>query len=99
MATVKKLPERLCLGCQERFLKKDLVRIVKSPEGEFSVDTTGKLDLTGKLNGRGAYICKKVDCLRKAVKGHRFERSFKGAIDKSVYEVLEQQLQDEGSNA
>lgn len=93
MATVKKLPERLCLGCQERFLKKDLVRIVKSPEGEFSVDTTGK------KAGRGAYICKKADCLRKAVKGHRFERSFKGAIDKSVYEVLEQQLQDEGSNA
>ena len=50
MATVKKLPERLCLGCQERFLKKDLVRIVKSPEGEFSVDNTGR------LIGRPAFI-------------------------------------------
>ena len=91
---VKKTPERKCIGCSEKKAKNELIRIVRLPD-EKGVE----LDRTGKKSGRGAYICKKVDCLRKAVKGHRFERSFKGAIDKSVYEVLEQQLQDEGSNA
>lgn len=86
MATVKKIPVRLCLGCQQQFPKKELVRIVRSPEGEFSVD------LTGKKSGRGAYICNKKECLDKAIKEHRFERSFKGQIDKSVYDQLVQQL-------
>ncbi len=86
MATVKKIPARLCLGCQQQFPKKELVRIVRSPEGEFSVD------LTGKKSGRGAYICNKKECLDMAIKAHRFERSFKGQIDKSVYDQLVQQL-------
>ena len=86
MAVVKKIPARLCLGCQEQKTKKELVRIVRSPEGEFSVD------MTGKKSGRGAYICNSTECFEKAVKEHRFERSFKGAIDRAVYDELREQL-------
>ena len=86
MAAVKKIPARLCLGCQEQKPKKELVRIVRSPEGEFSVD------MTGKKSGRGAYICNNKACFEKAVKEHRFERSFKGSIDKAVYDELREQL-------
>lgn len=86
MAVVKKIPARLCLGCQEQKPKKELVRIVRSPEGEFSVD------MTGKKSGRGAYICNSKECFEKAVKEHRFERSFKGAIDRAVYAELREQL-------
>ena len=86
MAVVKKIPARLCLGCQEQKPKKELVRIVRSPEGEFSVD------MTGKKSGRGAYICNSKEFFEKAVKEHRFERSFKGAIDRAVYDELREQL-------
>ena len=86
MAVVKKIPARLCLGCQEQKPKKELVRSVRSPEGEFSVD------LTGTKSGRGAYICNSKECFEKAVKEHRFERSFKGAIDRAVYDELREQL-------
>ena len=86
MAAVKKIPARLCLGCQEQKPKKELVRIVRRPEGEFSVD------MTGKKSGRGAYICNNKECFEKAVKAHRFERSFKGAIDRAVYDQLREQL-------
>ncbi|MDY6268686.1 MAG: YlxR family protein [Selenomonadaceae bacterium] len=86
---VKKIPERLCVGCQERHPKKELIRIVRSPEGEFSVD------LTGKKSGRGAYICPKAECLEKARKGHRLERSFECAIDAAVYDALADELQKE----
>ena len=71
---IKKIPERLCVGCQEKHPKKELIRIVRSPEGEFSVD------LTGKKSGRGAYICPKQECLEKARKGHRLERSFECGV-------------------
>ena len=86
---VKKIPERLCVGCQERHPKKELIRSVRSPEGEFSVD------LTGKKSGRGAYICPKAECLEKARKGHRLERSFECAIDAAVYDALADELQKE----
>ena len=86
---VKKIPERLCVGCQERHPKKELIRIVRSPEGKFSVD------LTGKKSGRGAYICPKAECLEKARKGHRLERSFECAIDAAVYDALADELQKE----
>ena len=85
---VKKIPERLCVGCQEKRPKKELIRIVRSPEGEFSVD------LTGKKSGRGAYICPKQECLEKARKGHRLERSFECAIDASVYDALAAELEN-----
>lgn len=86
MAAGKKIPLRLCLGCQQQFPKKELVRIVRSPEGEFSVD------VTGKKAGRGAYICAKAECLQKAIKSHGMERSFKCSIDKAVSQSLQEQL-------
>ncbi len=72
----------MCLGCQQLHVKRDLIRIVRSPEGEFSID------LTGKKSGRGAYICNSVECFDKAVKERRFEKSFKSAIDNKIYEEL-----------
>ena len=86
MATVKKIPTRLCIGCQEQHPKRELVRIVKSPEGEFSVD------ITGKKAGRGAYVCRNRECFDKAVKEHRFEKSFKCSIDQTIFAELEKQL-------
>ena len=83
----RKIPQRMCLGCQESHPKKELIRIVRSPEGEYSVDTTGK------KAGRGAYICPKQECFEAARKNHGLERSFKNAIDPAVYEELEQQLE------
>lgn len=72
----------MCLGCQQLHIKRELIRIVRSPEGEFSID------LTGKKSGRGAYICNNVECFDKAVKERRFEKSFKSAIDNKIYEEL-----------
>lgn len=76
----------MCVGCQEMHNKRDLMRIVRTPEGEFVVD------ITGKKSGRGAYICKNVDCFNKAVKSKGFERSFKGAIDTAVCESLREKI-------
>lgn len=78
----RKIPMRFCLGCQESKPKKELVRIVRSPEGEFSVDTTGKKP------GRGAYICPSAECFEKARKSRALERSFKMKVDPEVYEAL-----------
>ena len=86
MTAVKKVPERMCIGCQETHPKKEMIRIVRSPEGEFSVDPTGK------KSGRGAYLCHNRECFQKAVREHRFEKSFKSAIDDSIYAELQQQL-------
>ncbi len=83
---MKKLPVRLCVGCQEPHTKREMIRIVKSPEGEFSID------ITGKKSGRGAYICKNITCLDTAVKQHRLEKSFKCPIDNSVYEQLKEEF-------
>ena len=86
MAGVKKTPERLCLGCQTVRPKKELVRIVRSPEGVFSVD------LTGKKPGRGAYVCRKPECFDAAVKRRRFEKAFQGAMSAEVLEALRAEL-------
>ncbi|MBO6141751.1 MAG: YlxR family protein [Ruminococcus sp.] len=83
---VKKIPMRMCLGCGEMKPKRELIRVVKSSEGEIS------LDLTGKKNGRGAYICESIDCLRAARKARRFEKSFQCRIDDAVYESMESEL-------
>lgn len=83
---MKKLPVRLCVGCQEPHTKREMIRIVKSPEGEFSVD------FTGKKSGRGAYICKNIECLNIAVKQRRLEKSFKCQINNSVYEQLKEEF-------
>lgn len=86
MIKKKKVPIRMCCGCGENFPKRDLIRIVKSPEGEIS------LDKTGKKSGRGAYICPKVDCLTKAQKNRRIDRVFSCQIPNEVYEVMINEL-------
>lgn len=85
----KKTPMRMCLGCGEMKPKKELIRVVKSPEGEIS------LDFKGKAAGRGAYICRSTDCLEKARKARRFEKSFSCKIEESVYEVMMNELREE----
>lgn len=80
---------RMCTGCGEMFDKRTLVRVVKSPEGEIS------LDLTGKKSGRGAYVCNNIDCLKKARKKHAFERAFSVKIEDSVYEKMEEEILNE----
>lgn len=88
-----KIPMRMCLGCNENKPKKELMRVVKSPEGEIS------LDFTGKKNGRGAYICRNAECFNKARKARRFEKSFSCKIDDSVYEVMTGELKKETENS
>ena len=83
---VKHLPTRKCTGCGEHFPKNTLVRVVRSPEGQIS------LDLTGKLSGRGAYLCKNAACLKKAKKAARLERSLECTISEDIYDRLEREL-------
>ncbi len=83
MEKVKKIPQRKCIGCGERMDKNELWRVVRSPEGEVS------LDKTGKAAGRGAYICKQVKCLQKAQKARRLETNLEIAIPAEVYAALE----------
>ena len=82
----KHTPERKCLGCSEHFPKSALIRIVRKPDGEIV------LDATGKVSGRGAYICKSASCLKKAIKSSRIERSLDCSIPGSVYERLEGEI-------
>ena len=86
--TVKKTPMRMCTGCHEMKPKKELIRVVKTPEGEI------KLDLTGKLNGRGAYICNCAECLKKAKKQNSLSRAFSMAVSAEVYDNLEKALSE-----
>ena len=86
MAAVKKTPMRMCLGCGEMKPKKELIRAVKSPEGEISID------LTGKKSGRGAYICRSAECFRLARKAKRFEKAFSCQISEEVYDAMEKEL-------
>lgn len=86
MATVKKTPMRMCLGCNEMKPKKELIRAVKSPEGEIS------MDLTGKKSGRGAYICRSSECFRLARKARRFEKAFSCQISEEIYDAMEKEL-------
>lgn len=87
MNTVKKVPMRKCVGCGEMKNKKEMMRVVKTSEEMYV------LDVTGKQNGRGAYLCKCKECLCKAIKGKGLERSFKQAIPKEVYENLEKEME------
>ncbi len=82
----KKVPLRMCTGCGEMYDKRTLVRVVKTPQGDV------QLDLTGKLSGRGAYVCKNVDCLKKARKKRAFERAFGMQIEDSVYTRMEEEI-------
>ncbi len=86
MSAMKKIPMRQCIGCGEMKSKKEMIRILKTAEGEIV------LDATGRKNGRGAYLCKSPDCLRKAVKSKGLERSLKTAVPQEVYENLEKEM-------
>ena len=89
MATVRKIPTRRCTGCGEHFEKPNLIRIVRSPEGELSLDTTGKKP------GRGAYLCKSLECLRRARKSRRIEASLEVPITDAVWAALEEEMRSE----
>lgn len=86
---VKKIPLRMCTGCMEMKPKKELIRVVKSPEGEVSVD------LTGKKSGRGAYICKNAECLEKSFKTKRLSRNLDVVIDEEIYNRLREEINNE----
>lgn len=88
----KKIIMRMCLGCSEMKPKKELIRVVKSPEGDIS------LDFTGKKSGRGAYICRSKDCFEKARKGRKFEKSFSCKIEEVIYEAMFYELGKEQEN-
>ena len=83
---VKKIPQRMCTGCGEIKNKRDLIRVVKNKEGEISID------LVGKKPGRGAYICKDVECLNKAIKTKRLEKNLDKKIDDDIYDKLKDEL-------
>jgi len=85
---IKKIPMRMCLGCHEMKPKKTLARVVKNNAGEISVD------LIGKKQGRGAYICKNSGCLAKAIKAKKLDRAFECVIPVEVLELLKQQMEE-----
>ncbi len=88
MAKEKKIPMRQCLGCREMHPKRELIRIVKSKEGEIS------LDPAGKLPGRGAYICRSTECLGRVKKSRGLERAFSQQISQEIYDALEKGLSE-----
>ena len=83
----KKIPMRMCLGCREMKPKRELIRAVKSPDGEVN------LDFKGKMPGRGAYLCPNGECLKKAMKSKALERAFSVQIPEEIYEELRQQME------
>ena len=86
---VKKIPIRKCIGCMESFPKKELIRVVRTPEGEVCVD------LTGKKSGRGAYICKSQSCLKKAIKSKRIQTNLEIELTEEITETLTKELTGE----
>ena len=83
----KKIPQRQCMGCRERKNKRDIIRVVRSPEGAVS------LDFGGKLNGRGAYLCPNPECLKRAIRSKALDRSLEVAIPEDVYARLEKEME------
>ncbi len=86
MGQAKHLPERRCAGCRELKDKKDLVRVIRTQEGDVLVD------LTGRKNGRGAYLCRKQECFEKAVRTKSLERALKAAVPQEVLSDLEKEI-------
>ncbi len=86
---VRKIPVRQCLGCNEHKPKKEMLRVLRTPEGEIT------LDFTGKKSGRGAYICPKASCLKRARKSRRIDRALECNIPEEVYDAMEKALQEE----
>ncbi|MGI6552148.1 MAG: YlxR family protein [Clostridia bacterium] len=86
MARMRKIPLRMCLGCRERKNKREMIRIVRTPEGKVLVDPTGK------KSGRGAYLCPEQACLEKVVKNNGLEKALEIKIDRQIIEELREQL-------
>ncbi|MBQ8146905.1 MAG: YlxR family protein [Clostridia bacterium] len=86
MEKIKKVPQRRCLGCMQSFPKKDLIRVVRTPENEVLID------LTGKKSGRGAYLCRDKACLKKAVKAKRLQTNLEVQIGEELIEALSKEL-------
>lgn len=89
MMKAKKVPLRKCVGCQNQFDKRTMIRIVKSKEGDFSVD------FKGRANGRGAYICKKAECFEIAHKKDALSRAFSMKVPNEIYEELKESFKNE----
>ena len=87
---MKKIPLRQCIGCGEMKSKKEMIRVLRTAEGEILIDATGR------KNGRGAYLCPSCECLKKAVKSKGLDRSFKMAVPREVYEALEKEMEELG---
>ena len=94
MPALKKIPQRKCVGCGVSKNKTDLIRVLRSPENEISID------LKGRKSGRGAYICKSEDCLKKAIKGRKFDKNFEMKVPEDILDSLLKQLRefDTGEN-
>ena len=83
----KKIPQRQCMGCRERKAKKEMIRVVRTPEGSVN------LDFGGKMNGRGAYICPNPECLKRALRSKALDRSLEVTIPEEVYQRLEKEME------
>ncbi len=86
----KKIPQRQCMGCRERRPKRELIRVVRTPEGSVC------LDFSGKMNGRGAYLCPDPECLKKALRSKALDRSLEVAIPEDVYDRLQKEMEAAG---
>ncbi|NLO45032.1 MAG: YlxR family protein [Clostridiales bacterium] len=86
----KRVPMRKCTGCGEMKPKRELVRVVKLPDGAVSID------LTGKQSGRGAYVCRSLECIKSARKARRLERAFECAVPNEIYDALERETSQDG---
>ena len=89
----KKIPMRQCLGCREMHPKRELIRIVRSPEGEIFLDSKGK------ASGRGAYLCPNAQCLKRAVKAKAISRAFGLEIPQEIYDSLYLQMEEHTNGA
>lgn len=87
MAKARKVPQRMCVGCRAMRNKKDLIRVVRTPDGNV------ELDPTGKRSGRGAYLCPDIECLNQAVKGKRLQKALEQEISSEILDIIRKQLQ------
>ena len=87
MPKTRKVPMRMCVGCREMKPKKELLRVVRSPEGSLSVDATGRKP------GRGAYVCRSAECLKKAMRSHAIDRALGVTVPQELYETLRLEME------
>jgi len=86
LSTVRKIPMRKCVGCNEKKSKKELIRVLRTPEGQITIDATGR------KNGRGAYICPNSECLKKAIRNKGIARSLDVSIPQEIYDELQKEM-------